>query len=247
MPFIPKPLFPNVPQLPGVPQLVRAPGVPALVNTTPPTLNDTIPHGRLALALTTQPVWGIYRIAPSASPDTVNNDNLQEVVIAPQPDPVIVPDNFSRMDYDQNWDVGTAPVAEGGFASFNKVSSPYTLKLRMTKGGTLKQRQEFVDKMEVIGASLDLYRIVTPERVYTGVNIFNCRVVREGASGAYFFAEVEISFLEIRQATAEYTSTAQNTQNSKNPSARPVSNSGTVNSTPATKQVQSAVGKKLGY
>lgn len=246
--FIPKPPFPNVPKLPGVPQLPRSPFFPP---GPPPGLSGIIAVGRLALALTSKPQWGIYKIEPPTSeptatvdPDT-GEDVLDTVVITPPAPPVIVPDNFARLDYQQEWDVGTMPAQKGAFANYNKVASPYQLKLRMTKGGTLKDRQEFLATLETISASLDLYKILTPERVYQPTNIFGFRVVREGARGAYYFAEVEISFMEIRQVAALYTTTAQNTQNAKQPSALPVNNMGTLNATPPTTRVQAAINTVL--
>lgn len=243
MAFIAKPKFPNVPNLPGVPQVPRSPFFPP---GPPPVLTGAIALGRLALALISKPQWGIYKM-PTPPPDaeiTVDEDGeqeLPEVTVYAQPaPPVIAPDSFTRFQFDHEYDIGTAPVQQGGFAAYNKVAQPYQIRLRMTKGGSLKERQEFLEKMEAITASLDLYRILTPERVYNDCNIVQCRTVREGARGAFFFAEVEIGFIEIRQVTAQYTDTAQNTANAKNPSALPVSNRGTVNAVPPATRVQSA-------
>ncbi len=243
MALIPKPAFPNVPKLPGVPQLPRSNLFPP---GPPPVLNAVIALGRLAIALTTKPQWGIYKIEPPPPPETTSPDGeLSEVVVTPPKPPVLVPDSFLRMQHGQEWQISTAPVQEGGFAAYNKVGSPFEITLRMTKGGTLASRREFLDKLEKISASLDLYRIVTPERVYMKCNVSGYRVVREEQRGAYFLDAVDITFREIREVTAQYTSTAQNTENAQDPSATPVKNGGTINAVNPASRVGAAIDKAL--
>jgi hypothetical protein len=243
MAVIPKPAFPNVPQLPGVPQLPRSPLFPP---GPAPALNAVIALGRLALALTSKPLWGIYKVpAPTVVPATTGGSGLDTVVVTPAQPPVIVPDSFSKFSYKQEWQVATAPVQEGGFASYNKVSTPFEITFRMVKGGSLESRKQFLDSLESVSGSLDLYKVATPERTYLNCNITGYRVVRDGAQGAYFLTEVEVSFIEIRVAVAQYTSTAANTQNATNPAAKPVTNQGTLNSIPAASRVATAVNSVL--
>ncbi len=241
--FIPKPPFPNVPQLPGVPQLPRSNTFPP---GPPPALNSVIAVGRLLLALTTKAQWGIYRIPPPLPPAPVPPDGvLPEVVVTPPNLPVLVPDNFRRLDYGQEWSITDAPLQNGAFASFNKVASPYDITLRMAKGGTLASRREFLEKLESIGTSLDMFRIVTPERTYNNCNIQGFRVVREDSRGAYFLDSVDVTFREVRTVTAQYTSTAANTVNAQNPSAEPVNNLGTLNAATPASRVSAAVDRVL--
>ncbi len=248
MAIIPKAAFPNVPKLAGVPQLPRSPQFPP---GPAPSLNSVIALGRLALALTSKPLWGIYKVDPAAANGAGTTDEqgntveLPEVVVHPPARPVIVPDSFSKFQFQQEWQVSNAPVQEGAFASYNKVNTPYEITLRMTKGGSLQSRQKFLDTLEIIAGSLDLFKVVTPERAYLNCNITGYRIVREGAQGAYFFAEVEVRFIEIRIVQAQYTSTATNTKNAVNPSAAPVVNQGTLNSVPPPSRIQTAVDKVL--
>jgi hypothetical protein len=242
MATIPKPAFPNVPALPGVPQVPRSNLFPA---APPPALNAVIALGRLALSLTSKPTWGVYKVTqPPAAPGA---DGLETVVVsATPPPPVIIPDSYSRFQYKQEWSVSSAPVQEGGFASYNKVASPYEITLKMVKGGTLSDRKTFLANLETVAASLDLYKVVTPERAYINANITGFRVTRDGAQGAYFLTEVEVSFLEVRPVQAQYTSTGANTTNAQNPSAQPVANQGTLNSTPPASRLQTTVDSVLG-
>lgn len=240
MPFIPKPEFPNVPKLPGVPQLNRSNFFPP---GPPPALTGIVALGRLALAITTPPTWGIYK---TSKPDVTQQDlapegELPEVVVRPKPPPVLVPDSFSKAQYKQEFDLPTVPIQEGAFASYNKVATPYEMTLRMIKAGSLRERQEFLEKLETIAASLDFYNIVTPERTFVGSNITSWRFVRDGARDAYALTEVEITFVQIREVAAQYTSTAAKTADAANPSAQPVVNKGTLNAATPISRVGATV------
>lgn len=223
MAIIPKPQFPNVPNLPGVPQIVRSPQFPA----APPVLvSAAIAVGRLFQALLSTPQWGIFRHVkptPASSPD-----ELDEVVIVAKRRPAIVPDNFMSFDYRNEFSVSDYPVQDGNFASYNKVANPFENFVRMTKGGTKQERKAFLDAIDSICASLDTFDILTPERTFLNVNPFRFTLTREGNQGAYYFAEADLYFREIREVTATYTTTSIATQNAKLPSALPVTNVGVV-------------------
>ena len=223
--------YPNVPKAPGVPQVTRSPLFP---NTTPPALGTALALGRLALALTRSSGWGIYldtsdediaqarRINAAAAAGEVGelsgfNEN--------QP-PVLVPDSFRDFAIRQDWSVTTAPTEQGGFASYNKVNNPFELMVRMTKGGSLRERTDFLEKLDGIVRSLRLYKIVTPERTYFRCNVVRYEVTRKEASGAYFLAEVDVFFTEIRSVTSEYTNTTFNTTAAKQAADEPVKNFG---------------------
>lgn len=222
--------YPDIPRLPGVPQLNRSPLFPP---GPPPVLGAVIALGRLFQALFSKPVWGIYRdrgadiaTAPASA------DGLAEVTVRAQERPVVVPDSIREFAYKQEWALSDFPVEEGGFASYNKVNSPFMVQLRLTKGGSLQDRKTFLEQIEAVAGTLDLYKIVTPERTYLKCNISRYEITRREGHGAYFLTEVDLFFTEIRIVTAEYTSTAQNTKNAVNPAATPPVNNGTVSATP---------------
>jgi len=223
MAIIPKPPFPNVPKLPGVPQLLRNPQFPP---GPPPILGAAIALGRLWQALFSEPPWAIYKQA-EAGPQ-VDDDGVETVTVTAKRTPVVVPDSFLEFGYRNESSMSDYPVQDGGFASYDKVANPYEIVLRMSKGGSQQQRKKFIDSIEAIQGTLDLYDILTPEKTYTNVNVLRYENVRRGNRGAYFFAEVDLYFREIRQVVATYSTTATNTQNAQEPSAEPVQNNGTV-------------------
>src|ERR1700744_6577075 len=112
-PIIPLPQFPNVAQLPGVPQLVRA--------------NQAVNTVKLAVgavqqflgSASKQLVWGVFD----------QNGN-----------PVIQPDSFYGMTNTNRWKVADFPLQDGDFNSYNKVIIPREITLKITQGGSLQQR-----------------------------------------------------------------------------------------------------------
>lgn len=225
MPRIP---FPNVPKLPGVPQINRSSAFPA---GPPPVLSGVIAVGRLLLALFSKPLWGIYKNDPPKVEEP--DDGIPTVTVRANASPVVVPDSIREFGFKNEWVVSDYPIQEGSFTNYNKVNQPFEIQLRLTKGGSLKDRKDFLAQIEAIAGTVDLYKILTPEKTYLSCNVTRFEVSRREARGAFFLTEVDVFFREIRFVTAEYTSTAQNTQNAIDPSAKPPSNVGAVQPQPA--------------
>jgi hypothetical protein len=221
MAIIPKPQFPNVPKLPGVPQLTRSLQFPAAPAAT---IGLGLALGRLWQAVFAQPQWAIYK----ANPVRKASDGIQEVTVPATRTPVVVPDSFGEFSYRNEWAVSDFPTQAGAFASYNKVAQPYEIVLRLYKGGTKEARKRFIDSIELIAGDLNLYDIVTPEKTYFNVNVMRFEIMRRGEKGAYFLSEVDLYFREIREVTATYSTTATATENAQNPSAASVLNNGVV-------------------
>ncbi len=266
MAFVPKPQFPDVPNLPGVPQLVRA--STSVIQSVLPVLNLGLAAARLIAAIQSKPQWGVYRYSPpqpapaaqvAAEEAALPNDGLEEIDeitvtatalprVPPRPQLLLSPDSIFRAGYLQEYSLPTAPIQDGGFATYNKVGSPFEIELRMTKGGSRAERAQFLEDCERLGASLDLCQIVTPERTYRPCNLTGISVSREGNQGAYFFAEVDVRFIEIRLVQAQYDTSGQAsslTDNAANPSARPTQNQGVTNAITPPTRVQGLVDKTL--
>lgn len=225
MAIIPKPPFPNVPKLPGVPQLARSNLFPT---APPPVLGLALALGKLWQSIFAQPQWGIYKIGVAPAIPTVNAGGIFDPRNKPPDVLVIQPDSFGEFEYRNEWSVSDFPVQQGAFASFDKVSNPFEILVRMYKGGTKEARKKFLDSIEAIAGTLDFYKILTPERTYLNVNVTRFEVARRGARGAYFLSEVDLYFREIRTVTASYSTRSTLTQNAQDPSAASVVNTGTV-------------------
>lgn len=222
MTFIPKPPFPNVPNLPGVPQVRRAAGAVAAVL---PVLGTAAAIGALWRALFSKPVWGVYK----QEPQTETQEGIETVTVVGDQSPVVSADSVLDFGYQNENDIPAYPVQDGSYASYNEVNLPPEASVRLSKGGSENDRREFLDQIHGLFSTLQLYKIVTPERTYNNVRPLRFELTRKERKGAYFITDADIYFREIRNVTAQYTTTSVTTQNARNSSALPVNNRGTVN------------------
>lgn len=214
--------FPSVPNVAGVPQLPRLPGVTSL----PPILGAAAAVGALWRALSAPPTWGVFKQTPPTQPDA---DGIETVVVTAQLVPAITVDSIMDFDYRNEYDISDFFIQDGAFASYNKVANPFENSVRLIRTGTVADRSEFLDQIDTVLASLDLYQIITPERTYSNVNAYRVGVVRKGASGAYQLTEVDLYFREIRSVTAQYSTTSPVIPNPTMPSDMDPQNTGVVN------------------
>jgi hypothetical protein len=201
--------FPNVPNLPGVPQVARS----ILAPVTQVVIGAASIQNLLASASAAPNIWGVF--------DSNGNQ-------------VITPDSIREFGTRAEWRVSNFPVQQGSFASYNKVTLPAEYSVRMVKGGTIADRQAFQAQVEMVAASLDLYTIITPEESYQNVNVTRYEITRKGAAEA-FFVSVDLFFQLIIQVGAQYstTTTTPDTSNAASPSAQPNQSQGTVTAQPA--------------
>lgn len=196
------PDFPTVPQLPGVPQLIRQAAGFISVLLIPPAIGAPALPGVLWHASQSQPVWGVFDL----------NGNQ-----------VIVPDSVMDFQYRAEWSISDYPVQDDAFASFNKVAHPPEMVVRMVKGSSLQARADFENQCEAVAGSLNLYKILTPEKTYLNVNVLRHEVNRRERRGANFI-EADLFFRVINTVQAQYSSTGNlpsPTINALSPSAVP--------------------------
>lgn len=199
--------WPNVPQLPGVPQLARSPSFPALAQ---PTLGSQAPASQLYTATAAGPTWGIFDMS----------GNL-----------VVAADSVLAFSNKSEWTKPTYPIEGGKLAGYNKVIRPFSNYVRLCKGGSLSDRKDFLDQIYAIEGDLNSYMILSPERTYSPVNLSHHEETRRGGEGAYFL-EVDIYFEEVLDVEAQFSSTTANTTNAQNPAAIPSTAEGSVQPAP---------------
>lgn len=231
-PLIQVPQFPNVPFLPGVPQLARpAAAVAALVPAIIQKLIAPAMPAVLWHATQAAPIWGVFKSDGSTQ--------------------AISPDSIMDFGYRSEFNISSFPVQAGQFANYNKVLVPYETTVRMVKGSTraaadnasqgssLAARRQFELDCETVAASLDLYTIITPEKSYVGVNAMRLEISRRETAGS-FYIEAEMFFKQIQEVVPQYSSTltaAANTANAQNPAAVPVQGFGLVQPQPVPSAV----------
>lgn len=174
------PNFPNVPLAPGVPPVNRLqPFVQTPVNKL---TKDAEGIGKGGTSN-----WGIFG---------------QKGGLA------LEPDSISAFEFQQEYRISEYPVEEGSFESYNKVTLPFDIRVIMTKGGSLAERKTFLETVDAVVASLDLYTIVTPEAVFPNANLVRHGYRREAESGVTLITE-ELHATEIRtQASVQFVATA---------------------------------------
>jgi hypothetical protein len=140
--------------------------------------------------------------------------------------PVIVPDTVPRFEYRGEARVADYPIEQGAFASYNKVQVPFDIRMTMVcsglnlvqkgaqaltnaiglpNGQSLMQRPDFLDTLEYMRLTTDLFVIVTPDKTYSNVSLEHFDYRREATNGAVMLI-VEAWFREIRvTGQATYT------------------------------------------
>lgn len=119
-------------------------------------------------------------------------------------EPVVSADSVVTFEYGQDSSISNYPVEQGSFESYNKVATPFDVRVRYAAGGSEANRRSLIDSVAAIMDSLDLFDVVTPEVVYQ-----NCNPVRENyrrtAVNGRGLLQVDIALEEVR-VTATSTS-----------------------------------------
>jgi hypothetical protein len=171
----------NVPPFPGVPPLS---GVQAALPIITALIADA---SNVQAASSAAPQWGVFMDA----------------------DAVIVPDSIIGVEKTKECRISDYPVEDGSFQSYNKVETPFDAHVTMTKGGSDADRADFLDTLEDIVGSLDLYDVVTPERTYESANLERYSYERTSRAGATMITAT-LWLREVRvTATSAFSNVAQ--------------------------------------
>ena len=216
---MPRIKFPNVPPLPGVPNVNRA-VTGALTRTgILPALRGLDRYGVLdgLLGSLFGPQWGVFDKTGAA---------------------VLQPDTIVSVEYKGDEEILNHPVEAGGFASYNKVSKPSEITVVMTCSGNNGQsREDFLAALDSLKFHLDLLDIVTADYTYSGYNLVHYDYKRSAQNGVSLLT-VNCRFQEVREtATIDYTETKQ-------PDGQATQGGGTVSTTPASSSAGAAAERK---
>lgn len=124
--------------------------------------------------------------------------------------PVVLADNVTSFEFDQDFRISGYPVEGGQFASYNKVYDPFHVTLQFTAGGNLVRRQALLDSIAAIIGDLNLYNIVSAEAVYTNLNLISYRY-RQTAGDGVGLIKVDVVAEQVKTtAPATITSVITN-------------------------------------
>ena len=142
-------------------------------------------------------------------------------------DPVITADTVVEVGYRREYKISDFPIEEGSFASYNKVQTPYDVRVTFAIGGSVSDREAVLIQVGAACASLDLYSVVTPEFTYPQANVVHYDYRRTARRGLGLM-EIEVWVEEVRQVAAGQFTPAK-TDNAASPA-----NGGTVSTSTAT-------------
>ncbi len=197
--------FPNVPNLPGVPPLLRN-GLSA-VSTVQGLVAGAHTIVQFFSGAPAKPVWGIF--------DSTGTS-------------VVDADSFLSFDAGREANDADFQVQDGKFESYNKVVLPGRNSVRISKGGSLTDRANLLRQIDVLFESLDSFYILTPEKTYLNMNCERYTVDRRDKDAAYFLTDVNLYFREVLAGEVTFTNTDSSTSNAQAPSAQPEINNGVV-------------------
>lgn len=184
--------FPNVPPIPGVPDLRRS---------TYGVLSQTGIMGKLQGL----DVFGLLD----------GLDARRWLITDVNGKTVIEPDSVIGFEFRGESRLAGYPMEQGAFSTYNKVQMPYAARIRMTCGGNVAiaglggmSRDAFLTALEYLKASLDLVSIVTPDMTYPRLNLERFDYKREASNGVTLLT-VEAMFSEVREtAGVAFSNTA---------------------------------------
>jgi hypothetical protein len=198
-------LFPDVPIFSGVPAVLRQVGTNLI--------NDVI------TALTGDSLFGS------------EFDEIEWGVFDQDGNQVLDPDSVINLEYMNEFRIPDYPIEQGGFANYNKVARPYNIRLEVAKSGSIADRQQFLDDIDTLINSTDLYTVIMPEWTFENANVVRRDFRRTQESGAQMII-VGLELQEVReQASTSFS-------NSKEASGADTTNNGSVQAqAPTSKQL----------
>lgn len=147
--------------------------------------------------------------------------------------PALLPDSIISVEFKSDWRISDYPQEPNAFQSYNKVRTPYDARVTMTYGGP--GIGQFLLAVEAASASLALYSVVTPDRIYPNANITHFDYRRNSQNGVSLLS-VDLWLEEVRVAATAASA------DTKEPSGASPVNGGNVQPQPPTPAQQLADG-----
>ena len=180
------------------------------INGAVASIQQTIDAADRAFNVITNIISPTPQLPLAGSGEEVNADIARQWGIYTLDGEFAVPcDNVIAFENALEARISDYPVELGGFGSYNKVILPYDIRLIMSRGGTVEDRQEFLKAVSDAWQSIELFDVVTPECVYLNVNVVAVRRVASGDRGMGLMV-LEVALRKVRQtATLSFTQTKE--------------------------------------
>lgn len=215
---MPKIQFPNVPFAAGVPALVRSPSTAPIVTAVFGVL-----QGAVWRYLYVNKNWGIYQNGKN-----ILDFNGSGVIGELKSSVMGAVTSTVSVTYTKQYRISDYPIEGGGFASYNKVELPSQPIVILAMSGNETERARFLNEIEKLSITTDVYDIVTPEKTYIQHTIESYNYTRTNTKGATLLT-VELHLKEVRFVYAAFVdSTSVKTKDAKNANDKPAVSSGKV-------------------
>lgn len=203
-----------------MPFVPNVPGVPPLTSYSAQTAVLLFADALIFAFQSLFPRWGIFRNGIA----------------------VIDFDSMLTFELKQDFPISDYPVEGGGFQSYNKVQLPTDIRVSVAAGGSESRRQSFLDSIDAVMNTTDLYDIVTPEQVYLSY-CFAHRDFRRSSKNGVGLITVDLWLTEIRvSAQASFQQTQQpaeaGQQGTGNVQPQAISPNISIRPTPPAQEVQ---------
>lgn len=162
------------------------------------------------------------------------------MILADDGSVAIKPDTVPKFEFRNEQRVADYPMEQGAFASYNKVATPFQIRMQMVCSGlnyaqsaaqavknalnidigqNYASRPDFLDTLDYMLATTDLFTIVTPDATYPNATMEHYDYRKESNNGATML-KIEAWFREIRvTAGSTYSSSGLPTVTSNSASA----------------------------
>jgi hypothetical protein len=119
--------------------------------------------------------------------------------------PILLADNVLGVSYQNGSDIVNAPIENGSFVTYNKIESPATAVVQMSKGsGGALGRGAFLAQIDALKNSTLKFHVITPDIVHRNMTIQDYSYARTGQSGMQLIT-VSLQLVEIREVGVKYT------------------------------------------
>ena len=177
----------------------------------------------------------LFGVAP-ASVVLLDSDDLTAfAALGPSPwgiyqngAPIVVADTVADIGYVKAYTISDYPIEDGGFASYDKVETPFEGRVRFASGGSSDVRQALLLSIEGIIGDLNFYDLVTPDRIYINANVVREEYRRTQQEAGASLLTIDVALQEVRILSGDIMNATQD------PASADQQNGGTVQAQSAT-------------
>lgn len=179
-------------QLLAPPWGVYLDGVPVIQPASVPTMIDGVSGAAVSALISIASVAGL-----------IGQSSTGPANVAPATASTI------QFEFAQDWSLPTYPQEQGAFQTYNKVTLPFDVKIRLACTGSAADRQAFIQNCLAIANSTALFSVVTPEITFVDVNCSHMAILPRDARSGVSLIKVDLYFEQI---PVQSSTTFQNTQ-----------------------------------